>query len=219
MNLERFNTTYKYLATDSRVRELDLLVLHYTASPYNPSSESGSNKKRVKRWMQGKGRKSSTHFTVLRSGEILQCASLEERTWHSAGSSLKSPDGTTLKSINFRSIGLDFENVGMLFKVKGGFVDSYGRQRLKNNPGSSPILYKGPEPFRDSEGKYWEPYTIESIEAMGSLLSNISKKYPIFIEEPWRLTGHEDIRSTKSDPGPACPVEYLRNCLVNDCII
>lgn len=218
MILDRFDTVHKYSKSDPRVRELDLLVLHYTASPYSESSPSGSNKKRIKRWMQGKGRKSSTHFTVLRSGEVLQSASLEERTWHSGGSQLTSPDGDVLSSINFRSIGLDFDNVGMLYKVGEGFVDSYGRQRLRKNPGSKPVFYKGPTPYVDSEGNFWEPYTIEAIESMAEILEDICKEYSIFSKEPWRLTGHENIRSTKSDPGPACPVDYLRSRLVNNSI-
>lgn len=215
MLLERFDTTFKYASSDRRIKPLDLLVLHYTASPYS-SAHGGSNKKRIRRWMEGKGRKSSTHFTVLRNGEVLQCADLDERTWHSGGSSLVSPSGKTLKGINFRSIGLDFDNVGMLFKVKGGFVDSYGRQRLKNNPGSKPVFYTGPEPFKAEDGSYWEPYSLEAIESMQKVLSSIAKEHPIFAEDPWRLVGHENIRSTKSDPGPACPLELLRESLVVD---
>jgi N-acetyl-anhydromuramyl-L-alanine amidase AmpD len=214
LNLEKFTTPYKYSEDDRRVKPLDLLVLHYTASPFS-AAHGGSNKKRIKRWMQGMSRKSSTHFTVLRNGDVLQSATLEERTWHSGGSELTSPEGRVLKGINFRSIGLDFDNVGMLYKVKGGFVDSYERQRLRSKPGSKPRYYQGPEPYKAEDGSYWEPYSLESIEAMQKLLASIADKYPIFKEEPWRLTGHENIRSTKSDPGPACPVEVLRSSLVD----
>lgn len=215
LSVDSFKTSYRYMSSDRRVKDLDLLVLHYTASPYS-ARHGGSNYKRVRRWMEGKGRKSSTHFTVLRDGKILQSASLDERTWHSGGSKFISPTGSTLSGINFRSIGLDFDNVGMLFKVKGGFVDYYGRAALKKNPNSKPRLYEGPEPFKAEDGSYWEPYSLESIESMNSLLLTIADAYPIFKEEPWRLTGHEDIRSTKSDPGPACPVAYFRESLVND---
>jgi N-acetyl-anhydromuramyl-L-alanine amidase AmpD len=163
--------------------------------------------------MEGKGRKSSTHFTVLRDGKIYQAASLSERTWHSGGSQFAAPDGSILRGINFRSVGLDFDNVGMLYKVNEGFVDSYGRARLKKSPGSKPVYYAGPEPFQAEDGSYWEPYSLEAIEAMEGVLRAIASKYPIFKEEPWRLVGHEDIRSTKSDPGPACPVYLLRERL------
>jgi N-acetyl-anhydromuramyl-L-alanine amidase AmpD len=215
MILDKFETPFKYVSTDRRIRPLDLLVLHYTASPYS-AAHGGSNKKRIRRWMQGKSRKSSTHFTVLRNGEVLQSANLDERTWHSGGSSFTSPQGETLKGINFRSIGLDFDNVGMLYKVGDGFVDSYGKHRLKTKPGSKPNYYQGPEPYKAEDGSYWEPYSIESVQAMGELLASISKEYPIFSEESWRLVGHENIRSTKSDPGPACPMPYLTGTLM-DC--
>lgn len=217
MCTEKFNTSYKYSSSDKRVKPLDLLILHYTASPYS-EAHGGSNKKRIRRWMEGKGRKSSTHFTVLRDGTILQAAKLTERTWHSGGSKLLSPTGKTLSGINFRSIGLDFDNVGMLYPIKGGFVDSYGRHRLKTKPGSKPVYYTGPEPFKASDGSYWEPYSLESIESMQKILRSIAKEYPIFSAEPWRLVGHENIRSTKSDPGPACPVEILRESLVGGLI-
>ena len=213
MCIEKFSTSYKYPSSDNRVKTLDLLILHYTASPYS-AAHGGSNKKRIRRWMEGKGRKSSTHFTVLRDGTILQAAELTERTWHSGGSKLQSPTGKTLSGINFRSIGLDFDNVGMLYPIKGGFVDSYGRHRLKTKPGSKPVYYTGPAPFKALDGSYWEPYSLESIESMQKILKRIVKEYPIFSSEPWRLVGHENIRSTKSDPGPACPVELLRECLV-----
>ena len=212
MILDAFKTPHRYEESDRRVKPLDILVLHYTASPYS-AKHGGSNRKRIRRWMEGKGRKSSTHFTVLRDGKIYQAASLSERTWHSGGSQFTAPDGTILRGINFRSVGLDFDNVGMLYKVNEGFVDSYGRARLKKNPGSKPVYYAGPEPFQAENGSYWEPYSLESIEAMEGLLSSIASKYPIFKEEPWRLVGHEDIRSTKSDPGPACPVDLLRERL------
>jgi len=215
MNIDRFDTIYKYAENDRRVRELDLLILHYTASPYS-KAHGGSNPKRIKRWMQGKGRKSSTHFTVLRNGDVLQCASLKERTWHSGGSRLIDPNGKELKSINFRSIGLDFDNVGNLYKHSNGFIDSYERSRLKSNPGSKPRYYEGPTPYVAEDGSYWEPYSIESIESMARVLHSIAKEYPIFKDESWRLVGHETIRSTKSDPGPACPLEYLRSSLVED---
>lgn len=218
LSIDKFTTPYKYSAEDRRVKPLDLIVLHYTASPYS-AAHGGSNKKRIKRWMQGHGRKSSTHFTVLRNGDVLQSATLEERTWHSGGSKLITPERKVLKGINFRSVGVDFDNVGMLYKVSGGFVDSYGRQRLRSKPGSKPIYYQGPDPYVAEDGSYWEPYSIESIESMQELLNTIANKYTIFKEEPWRLTGHENIRGTKSDPGPACPVVLLRESLVDNYLL
>lgn len=212
MSTIRVDTPFKYAAGDRRIKPVDLVVVHYTASPYS-KAHGGSNKKRIMRWMSGKGRKSSTHFTVLRNGEIIQSAELGDRTWHSGGSKLITPTGSTLSGINFRSIGVDFDNVGMLFKVDGGFVDYYGRSKLKKDPSSKVSLYAGPTPWKDEHGRYWEPYSIESIEAMSGLLKSISAEFPILKKETWRITGHEDIRSTKSDPGPACPMDYLRSSI------
>lgn len=214
LEVTRVSTPYKYKASDRRVKPVELLVIHYTASPYS-AKHGGSNSKRITNWMKGLGRESSTHFTVLRDGAIIQAAGLDERTWHAGGSRLVRQDGSELKGINFRSIGLDFDNVGMLYKTPEGWVDSYGYSAYKK--GKKFSLYQGPEPFVevDEKGKesYWEPYSPESVAAMQRLIYHISSHIPELVETPDCIVGHSDIKSTKSDPGPACPMGELRKAV------
>jgi N-acetylmuramoyl-L-alanine amidase len=208
---ESVTTPHRYKEGDRRNKPVDLLVMHYTAVPYWNKSSHGSNPRRISRWLQGGGRKSSTHFVVLRNGDIVQGASLESRTWHAGKSEFKTPSGETLKSINMRSIGLDFDNVGRLFQIKPGvFVDSYGYHNYKKTGKIN--TYKGPEPI-EIDGKFWEPYSPESIESMKKLIQFLVSQFPALKGDTWRLVGHSDVRSTKSDPGPACPMDELRELL------
>ena len=220
MNISEYDTPHKYSSTDRRVLPVSLCVLHYTATPYYNGHSSGSNRKRIVNWVSGKTRKSSTHFVVLRDGDIIQAASLDERTWHSGGSKYTFPNGQKVKGINFRSIGLDFDNVGMLFPAGDNFIDYYEYTRCKRDCKIPTRFYKGPTPYRhvDASGKisYWEPYSRESIDSMKFILHQISKRVTQLTDDPWRLIKHSDIRSTKSDPGPACPIGELQNALLSD---
>ena len=214
LEVTRVNTPYRYKASDRRVKPVELLVVHYTASPFS-ARHGGSNAKRITNWMKGLGRQSSTHFTVLRDGSVIQAAGLDERTWHAGGSRLVRADGSEMKGINFRSIGLDFDNVGMLYKSPEGWLDSYGYAAYKQ--GKKFRTYQGPEPYvhMDDQGRetYWEPYSSDSIKSMQSLIYYISSEIPELISTPECVVGHSDIRHTKSDPGPACPMDKLREAV------
>jgi len=202
-------TPHKYLEGDRRVKPVELIVMHYTAVPYSSKTSHGSNPRRIRNWLLGASRKSSTHYVVLRDGSVMQAAGLTERTWHAGKSKFKTPTGDTLKSVNFCSIGVDFDNVGQLFPAGNGkFVDYYGRVKLKKGDRIK-NYYAGPEPI-EIDGKFWEPYSRESVDSMKKVILEIVSVFPQLKDEPWRLVGHEDIRSTKSDPGPACPMDELR---------
>ena len=207
-------TPHRYKEGDRRIMPVDLLVMHYTAVPFWRKTSHGSNPRRIRNWLLGASRKSSTHFVVLRNGDIIQGAGLGDRTWHAGKSQLTSPDGTVLKSINKRSIGLDFDNVGILYQVKPGvFLDSYGYHSYRKTKTIPRSVYCGPEPV-EIGGKFWEPYSEESVQSMGDLIKSLADEFPDIKGDTWRLTGHEDIRSTKLDPGPACPMDSLRQNLL-----
>ena len=219
MNITEVSTPYKYSASDRRVKPVSLVVLHYTAAPYYHKHPSGSNSGRIRNWLAGVGRQSSTHFVVLRDGAIMQAAGMDERTWHSGGSKFKPPQGKSIEGINFKSIGVDFDNVGMLYKVDGGFVNSYERHAMRKHKRKAKRFYRGPEPYahETSAGvSYWEPYSPESIDSMKLILWKILEAHPKLVGDPWRIVGHSDIKSTKSDPGPACPTEDLRSVFLPD---
>lgn len=190
---QRVPTPHRYPATHPRVKPLDLVVLHYTASPWQ---EPAAEEARVRRWLRGEGRESSTHFVILRTGLVLQGMPLTDRAWHVVD---KFPHEG--RPINYRSIGVDFASVGHLTPDPAvGWRDYYKG------------VYRGPEPFRDERGRAWEPITAAQVDAARALLRRLGEHFPA-LRAPGRLIGHSDVQATRPDPGPACPRWMLENAL------
>lgn len=190
---QRVPTPHRYPATHPRVKPLDLVVLHYTASPWQ---EPAAEEARVRRWLSGATRESSTHFVILRTGEVIQGLPLDERAWHVVD---RYPHEG--RPINYRSVGIDFANVGFLVRKGDGFVDYYGS------------TYRGPAPFIDAKGQPWEPITTAQVAAACELLRKLGETFPA-LRAPGRLIAHSDVQPTRSDPGPACPRAELERALM-----
>jgi N-acetyl-anhydromuramyl-L-alanine amidase AmpD len=198
-------TPFRYKEGHKSILPVDFIVIHYSGAPYSNKYEStrGSNRERHVRWLSGTGRRSSTHFSTLRDGVTLQACPLTERAWHS-GKSKYQRKLITYNKINFRSIGIDLDNVGQLFLRKGKFYDWYGYQNYKKK-GTLGRPYQGPSPYQDEKGQYWEPYTVPNFKAVLRILFLLSREYPLFQKEAWRVVGHEEIKKGKTDPGAAFP--------------
>lgn len=190
---QRVHSPNRYAATHPRVQPLDLVVLHYTASPWQKPEDEEA---RVRRWLAGAGRESSTHFVILRTGEVLQGLPLDERAWHVVD---RYPHEG--RPINYRSVGIDFANVGFLTRKGEGFTDYYGS------------TYRGPAPFIDAKGRPWEPITPEQLAAAKRLLAQLGEAFPA-LRAPGRLIHHSDVQPTRSDPGPAVPRVALEAALL-----
>jgi N-acetylmuramoyl-L-alanine amidase len=174
------------------IEPVELVVFHYTASP-GPDSDP----ERMFRWLED-DRPSSTHYIVLRDGRVIQAADHSVRTWHAGGSKWRKRG-----SVNKRSIGIDLENVGRLYPCTEGFKNSYGG------------IYAGPRPVK--KGKtYWEPYTQEQDAALALLVRDLAVEFPVLCELA-RWVGHEEIKKTKTDPGPAFHWERLPGWLKGEC--
>lgn len=173
---------------------VELVVVHYTASPGAPESQRA----RMFRWLDDDSRRSSTHFIILRDGTTIQAAPTSRRTWHAGGSNWRGKGG-----VNKRSIGVDLENVGRLYPCPEGFKDSYGG------------IYKGPTPYL-YQASFWEPYTDAQAAALALLVHELAVEFPV-LRDPARWVGHEHIKKTKSDPGPAFPWERLPGWLRGEC--
>lgn len=59
--------------------------------------------------------------------------------------------------------------------------------------------------------RWWAPYTLNQIEANVILLRYLQQLYQT-LRKPWIL-GHEQIQKNKIDPGPAFPLEGVRNAV------
>lgn len=190
---QRVHSPHHYAAGHPRVKPVDLVVLHYTASPWQ---EPPAEEARVRRWLSGATRESSTHFVILRTGEVLQGLPLDERAWHVVD---RYPHEG--RPINYRSIAIDFANVGFLTRKGEGFVDYYGS------------AYRGPVPFIAAKGRPWEPITPEQVAAARDLLRKLGEAFPA-LRAPGRLIHHSDVQPTRSDPGPAVPRAELEAALM-----
>ena len=89
-----------------QVSPIEVVVYHNTATGRGGGPQ-GADRPRMERWLRGESAPSSTHFVITRAGEVLQGASLAQRTWHAGESSWRGRDG-----VNAFSIGIDFENAG-----------------------------------------------------------------------------------------------------------
>lgn len=125
------------------------------------------------------------------------------------------------KRTNMFMIGVDLDNYGYLDDVNG--VPCYRRTRKQKKPGRyyrEPVPFSGPVFEDTSEGaayRFWEAYTEASIRELCRVVRAIVVACPALatrlrgvrnldIENPdasHPILGHEDIRGTKSDPGPA----------------
>lgn len=197
------------------VKNLELIIFHYTASPWRDGEHQGSSPAKVIRWLEG-AKGSSTHLVVYRDGGSVQGAPLTDRTWHSGGSVAKL-GRKTIKRVNGTSIGLDLDNVGPVYPVDASghllrktadadrFVDSYERRRLRQEGGAAKNFYKGPDPYQHEDGTWWEPYSSLSIVTTMRLVARIVAEYPRLQGDPRRLLHHSQIIRGKIDPGPAFP--------------
>lgn len=188
---QRLTSPHRYPSTRRVVKPLDVVVLHYTASPWQAPA---ADEARVRRWLQGDGRESSTHFVILRSGLLLQGMPLADRAWHVVD---KFPHAG--RPLNVRSVAVDFANVGFLKQVGERYLDVYGG------------VYQGPQPVQ-VEGRWWEPVTEAQVTAAVDLMAQLGAAFPA-LREPGRLICHSDVQPTRVDPGPTVPLERLAAAL------
>ncbi len=184
---------------DSRDREVDTIVLHYTASKGSASA--------VAALFASPSRKASAHFVVGRDGVAWECVDVEDAAWHAGDGKLPSPaqladcvsGGTVIppsvvpkkpRDVNMRSIGIEIVNAGWLT----GGPNPYAEARHRNPA---------------SRSKSWESYTNAQIEAVALLVRWCTEQVPTL---KW-ITGHEDVTNRftlgkpggKLDPGPLWP--------------
>ncbi|WP_340113172.1 N-acetylmuramoyl-L-alanine amidase [Maribellus mangrovi] len=164
----------------------DTIVIHYTAGSSAASSAS---------WLQNPKAKASAHLVVGKKGEIIQLAPFDIRTWHAGRSSWKGRSG-----LNQYSIGIEIDNAGVLTQTAEGYMTNFSK--LVSNKNVVLAAHK-----LDSNQRGWEAYTAEQIEAVEEICLALVETYNIT-----EIVGHDDIApSRKRDPGPAFPMESLRN--------
>jgi len=167
---------------------LDTIIIHYTAGPYKPALATLTNP-RVK---------ASAHLIVDRDGSVTQLAPFNIITWHAGKSQWKGRTG-----LNKYSIGIEIVNSGPLTKSGNVYRAWYGASYKEED-----VIYA--EHRNESIKRYWHVYTPEQIQTVNEICQLLIDTYGIT-----EIAGHEEIApKRKSDPGPAFPLDRMRNKLL-----
>ena len=169
----------------------DTIVIHYTAGASLESSVNTLRDPKVK---------ASAHVVVGRNGEIKQLIPFNKVAWHAG----RSEWGTRI-GLNKYSIGIEIDNAGLLDKVGDQFHTWWGATMPQDQ------VYMGVH-RNESQTSYWHAFTEKQIDVLFQLCSVIKEKYNI-----QEILGHEEIAPhRKQDPGPAFPLDKLRQRLLED---
>ena len=170
----------------------DTLVIHYTA---------GRNGESSAKYLARDAVKASAHIVIDRDGTIFQLVPFDVISWHAGKSEYNGRSG-----YNQFSIGIEVDNAGVLEKSGNEFISWFG----KKYPPEEVI-----EAVHRNENKprYWHIYTPEQIDAVEELCTSLIHQYPTIKQ----ILGHEEISpGRKKDPGPAFPLDTLRNKILPD---
>lgn len=167
----------------------DTIILHYTAGRSAQSS--------VKTLCNPKT-KASAHLVVGRDGSVFQLIPFNRIAWHAGRSAYGNRIG-----FNKYSLGIEIDNAGILSECVNGYTSWFGK------------VYPESEVMRavhrnQTEPKYWHIYSEEQIERVYDICLLLSETYAIK-----SILGHEEIApARKTDPGPAFPLDKLRNFIL-----
>lgn len=164
----------------------DTLVIHFTGGSSLDSSVEHLKNPDIK---------ASAHLVIGRNGEISQLIDFNRVAWHAGTSEWKGRTG-----LNRYSIGIELDNAGRMERAGQTFVSWFGR------------CYQAHEVIRakhrnESSESYWHTYTEALLTACFAVCRCLANTYPINT-----IVGHEEIApGRKIDPGPAFPLERLRD--------
>lgn len=166
----------------------DTIIIHYTGGPAKAAVNTFTNPRT----------KVSAHLVVARDGSITQLVPFDTIAWHAGKSSYKGRSG-----FNKFSVGIEIENAGILARSGEVFRSWFGATYDPNEVIEA--VHRNQQ-----EAKYWQTYTEEQIETVKEICQLLIDNYDIR-----HILGHEEIAPRrKTDPGPAFPLDRLRNELL-----
>lgn len=164
----------------------DTIIIHYTA---------GSSGKSSIRTLCDPNSKASAHIVVDKDGTITQLVPFNTIAWHAGRSGYKGRTG-----FNKYSIGIEIDNAGPLTKTGGGFSSWFGRRYEEEDVVEA--IHRN-----ESASAFWHRYEEEQITAVQALCEALVDTYRVNA-----ILGHEEIApKRKQDPGPAFPLDQLRD--------
>lgn len=167
----------------------DTIVIHYTA---------GSSAESSVRTLCDPKTKASAHVVVARDGAITQLVSFDTEAWHAGNSSYEGRTG-----FNKFSVGIEIDNAGRLTKTDQKYAAWFGK--LYGEEDVIQAVHRN-----EFSSSCWHRYTEEQILAVQELCTCLIEVYEITM-----ILGHEEISpGRKCDPGPAFPLEKLRERLL-----
>ncbi|MBT5877360.1 MAG: N-acetylmuramoyl-L-alanine amidase [Candidatus Latescibacteria bacterium] len=170
---------------------LDSIVIHYTSGASAASSVKS---------LTDPARNVSAHLVVGRDLSVTQIVAFDRIAWHAGKSAHHGVDG-----LNKYSIGIEIDNAGKLERSGSGFSSWFGRRYSEDD------VFSGVH-RNQSQIAHWHRYTEEQIEIVYQICEDLLQRYPT-IEY---ILGHEEISpKRKIDPGPAFPLDKIRDRLLN----
>lgn len=169
---------------------LDTLVIHYTAGRDAVSSA---------KYLARADVKASAHLVISREGEVIQLVPFDKKSWHAGRSSYMGRSG-----FNNYSIGIELDNAGILTRVGNQYQAWFGKK------------YPEEEVVRavhrnETKPAWWHAYTEAQLQTCEDIARLLIDTYHLKL-----ILGHEEIApGRKQDPGPAFPLDKLRNRLLH----
>jgi N-acetylmuramoyl-L-alanine amidase len=163
----------------------DTIIVHYTADNSAESSVEALCDPKTK---------ASAHLVIGRDGRITQLVPFDTIAWHAGKSTYRGRTG-----FNKYSIGIELDNAGRLTKSGGGYHAWFGKAYSEAEVVEA--VHRN-----ESTPTFWHLYTEAQIAVVHEVCVNLVETYRIT-----SILGHEEISpSRKSDPGPAFPLDKLR---------
>lgn len=168
----------------------DTLIIHFTGGSSAESSVS---------WLCNPQAKASAHVVIGRDGAITQLVPFDTVAWHAGESSYGGRSG-----FNRYSIGIELDNPGRLTRTaSGGYVAPFGRSYPPEQVISA--VHRN-----EKTASSWLTYPEPQITTAFDLCAALCNVYAIR-----EILGHEEIApGRKIDPGPAFPLDRMRQLLI-----
>lgn len=164
----------------------DTVVIHFTAGRDAQSSIVTLKDPKVR---------ASAHLVIGRDNSVTQLVPFDEIAWHAGRSSWG-----TRRGLNSYSIGIEIDNAGRLDKQGDEYLSWFRRSYPHDE------VYEGVHRNEES-ASYWHRYTADQIRITEDILWLLVSAYGITT-----ILGHEEISpGRKVDPGPAFPLDKIRN--------
>ncbi len=168
----------------------DTIIIHFTAGESAQASVD---------WLCNPKSKASAHLVVGQDGSITQLVSFDTIAWHAGKSTYGERVG-----FNKYAIGVEIDNAGRLKKNGNRYTAWFGQAYPEEEVVEAVQRNK-------SQPSYWHRYTEKQITIVRDLCILLVDTYPIFT-----ILGHEEIApGRKEDPGPAFPLDELRETVLH----